>query len=470
MSVGTLQLSERRLLLLVGDLVAGTGGMLAATWVRDQWNESGNAPVAVWAIVLLAIQVVVARATDAHHLGRASNAFSGAYDAARAWLVAILIYLAVPYWSAPLLGSRFSVVQVVALGLVTTVAWRVAYATLARHPRQVMRYAILGGGPAAEAMADAIRAHLGPGHVVSGYLDLGAAAGGVGADRAPRNGLPATPALPRLGGIEAVSRLVLSGDLATLVVVDGGALAPELQRHVIAAYEAGVDVVPMPLLYEGVTGRVPVAHAADFWATILPGTGRNWDYRLASRGRDIVIAIVGLAITAVLVPFVAVAMRLHGPGPIFYRQVRLGRNGRPFTIWKFRSMVPDAEANGGAQWARPGDARVPTVGRLLRASRLDEFPQFWNVLRGEMSVVGPRPERPELIDRLEAAVPFYRVRLAVLPGLTGWAQVRAPYAASEVETLVKFEYDMYYLRHQSLYLDLLIMAKTVGVVARFRGR
>ena len=133
-------------------------------------------------------------------------------------------------------------------------------------------------------------------------------------------------------------------------------------------------------------------------------------------------------------------------------------------------MVPDAEANGGAQWARPGDARVPTVGMLLRASRLDEFPQFWNVLRGEMSVVGPRPERPELVDRLEAAVPFYRVRLAVLPGLTGWAQVRAPYAASEAETLVKFEYDLYYLRHQSLYLDLLIMVKTLGVVARFRGR
>jgi exopolysaccharide biosynthesis polyprenyl glycosylphosphotransferase len=464
--MGALQLSERRLLLMIGDLVAGTGAMLAATWFRDQWNDGGNAPVAVWALVLIAIQVVVARATDAHDLGRASNAFSGTYDAARAWLVAILMYLAVPYWSAPLLSSRFSVVQVVALGLVATVAWRVAYATLARQPRQVTRYAILGGGSGAEAIAEAIATSLGPGHEVIGYVAIDPSL----EHSALSTSAEPTDALHCIGGVEALPALIASGDLATLVVVAGGALAPDLQRHVIAAYEAGIRVVPMPVLYEGVTGRVPVSHASDFWATTLPGAGRDWDYRLAARVRDIVIAIVGLAITAVLVPFVAVAMRLHGPGPIFYRQVRLGRNGRPFTIWKFRSMVPDAEANGGAQWARPGDARVPTVGRLLRASRLDEFPQFWNVLRGEMSVVGPRPERPELVDRLEKAVPFYRVRLAVLPGLTGWAQVRAPYAASEAETLVKFEYDLYYLRHQSLYLDLLIMVKTLGVVARFRGR
>ena len=464
--MGALQLSERRLLLMVGDLVAGTGGMLAATWVRDQWNDGGNAPVAVWAAVLIVIQFVVARATDAHDLGRASNAFSGSYDAARAWLVAIGIYLAVPYWSAPLLGSRFSVVQVVALGLVATIAWRVAYATLARQPRQVSRYAVLGGGPGAVAISEAIAANLGPGHEVLGYVDVDPSLQHL----VPTAGAEPAGSLRCIGGVEALPNLIASGDLAILVVVAGGALAPDLQRHVIAAYEAGIRVLPMPLLYEGVTGRVPVSHAADFWATTLPGAGRNWDYRLTARARDIAIAVVGLAITAVLVPFVAVAMRLHGPGPVFYRQVRLGRNGRPFTIWKFRSMVPDAEANGGAQWARPGDARVPTVGRLLRASRLDEFPQFWNVLRGEMSVVGPRPERPELVDRLEAAVPFYRVRLAVLPGLTGWAQVRAPYAASEAETLVKFEYDLYYLRHQSLYLDLLIMVKTLGVVARFRGR
>ncbi len=467
--MGTLHFSERQLLLLVGDVGVGVAALLTATWFREVWDDPGNAWVSVWVVVLGSIHVMVARATDAQDLGRARNPFSGSYDAVRAWLLAFLIYLAVPYWSAPLLFSRNLVLQVATLGIALTVAWRLMYAALAGRTGNMTRYVALGGGSGVDAIARAIGDNLGRDHILLGYVETAPNIHTVvDADASSANGN--ADHVPCLGGVETLPRVVASGEVSTLIVVSGGSLSPELQRHVIAAYEAGIRVVPMPDLFEAVTGRVPVAHADAFWSTTLPGAGRDWDYRLAARARDIAIAIVGLTVTAIIAPFVAVAMRLHGPGPIFYRQVRLGRNGRPFTIWKFRSMVPDAEANGGAQWARPGDARVPAVGRFLRATRLDEFPQFWNVLRGEMSVVGPRPERPELVDRLEAAVPFYRVRLAVLPGLTGWAQVRAPYAASEAETLVKFEYDLYYLRHQSLYLDLLIMVKTLGVVARFRGR
>ena len=164
------------------------------------------------------------------------------------------------------------------------------------------------------------------------------------------------------------------------------------------------------------------------------------------------------------------ALRIEGPGPVFYRQVRVGHRGRPFTLWKFRSMVPDAEASAGVQWAVPGDTRITRVGRLLRRTRLDEAPQFWNVLRGQMSMVGPRPERPEFVDQLASVIPLYRLRHAVRPGLTGWAQVKAPYAATEAEALTKLEYDLYYLRNQSHYLDLLVIAKTVWVVLGLKGR
>ena len=468
--MGTLHFSERQLLLLFGDVGAGVIALLTATWFREVWDDPGNAWVSVWVVVLGTIHVMVARATDAQDLGRARNPFSGSYDAVRAWLLTFLIYLAVPYWSAPLLFSRNLVAQVASLGFGLTVAWRLIYAALAGRTGSVTRYVALGGGPGVGAIARAIGDKLGQDHILLGYVDTMPNAMQTAVDVDAPTATWGADHIPCLGSVDTLPRVVASGEVSTLIVVVGGSLTPELQRHVIAAYEAGIRVVPMPDLFEAVTGRVPIAHANDFWSTTLSGAGRDWDYRLAARARDIAIAIVGLAITAIIVPFVAVAMYLHGPGPTFYRQVRLGRNGRPFTIWKFRSMVPDAEASGGAQWARPGDARVPTVGRFLRATRLDEFPQFWNVLRGEMSVVGPRPERPELIDRLEAAVPFYRVRLAVLPGLTGWAQVHAPYAASEADTLVKFEYDLYYLRHRSLYLDLLILVKTLGVVARYRGR
>lgn len=162
-------------------------------------------------------------------------------------------------------------------------------------------------------------------------------------------------------------------------------------------------------------------------------------------------------------------MRLSGPGPIFYTQRRLGLRGRPFTVWKFRTMVTNAEQNGQAQWAKPDDPRVTRVGRFLRRCHLDELPQLWNVLRGEMSLVGPRPERPEFVALLEQQIPLYRVRLLARPGLTGWAQVKQPHASTVADTVRKLEYDLYYLAHRSLYLDLLILLKTLSVALRLRG-
>lgn len=449
-------LGERRLLLLVGDLAGSIIALLAVTWFAEVWGSPDNTPVFVWCLTLAAIDITILRATDALDPRQAANPFSGGFDGGRAWVIASLIYLGVPYLSAPLLASRYIVLQFVLAGLAIRIVWRILHAALVRQARLVTRYVIAGSGPGATEIAMVIARDLGPDHEVIGYVDDDAASIDDGS-------------VSRLGDYAVLSDLIASGTVNTLVLATAGAMPARLQRQVIQAYERGMRVVPMPALYESVTGRVLVDHAREFWATTLPHLDQDWAYRLASRGADIVAAVIGLIGTLCLVPPVFVAMRLAGPGPLFYRQVRLGRNGVPFVIWKFRSMVPDAEASGGAQWSRPGDARVTGVGRWLRRTRLDEFPQFWNILRGDMALVGPRPERPELVDRLEEAVPFYRVRLAVRPGLTGWAQVKASYASSEADTLVKFQYDLYYLRHRSVYLDLLIVLKTVGVVLGFRG-
>jgi lipopolysaccharide/colanic/teichoic acid biosynthesis glycosyltransferase len=172
---------------------------------------------------------------------------------------------------------------------------------------------------------------------------------------------------------------------------------------------------------------------------------------------------------AVLLPLVALAIKLDSPGPVFYSQERTGYRGRVFRVWKFRSMVAAAEADGRARWAKPGDPRVTRVGRALRASRLDELPQVLNVLRGEMSIVGPRPERPEFVAALEQQIPFYRARLLVKPGLTGWAQIKYRYGSTAQDALVKLQYDLYYVKHRSLLLDALIIARTIGVVVGLRG-
>jgi lipopolysaccharide/colanic/teichoic acid biosynthesis glycosyltransferase len=177
-----------------------------------------------------------------------------------------------------------------------------------------------------------------------------------------------------------------------------------------------------------------------------------------------------VVLLALLCPIVAAANRLWSPGPLFYRQTRVGRGGKLFRVNKFRTMVPDAEKDGGAVWTTENDCRVTRIGRWLRATRLDELPQCWNVLRGEMSIVGPRPERPEFIEDLTQKIPFYRSRLAVKPGITGWAQVKYRYGASVEDALVKLQYDLFYIKHQSISLDVQVLFETIGVILGLKGR
>jgi lipopolysaccharide/colanic/teichoic acid biosynthesis glycosyltransferase len=231
-------------------------------------------------------------------------------------------------------------------------------------------------------------------------------------------------------------------------------------------YELGIRVRSMTLFYEQLTGRVPVEHVGDNWNIILPLEGRSaFDpYPYLKRLIDIVFSIVGLIGLAVMLPVLALIIYLDSPGPIFFAQERLGKAGKVYTLWKFRSMVVDAEVRAGPLWAVSNDPRITTVG-----SCIDELPQFWNVLVGEMSLIGPRPERPFFVSQLQAEIPFYRARLSVAPGLTGWAQVNYGYGSTVEDALIKLQYDLYYIRHHSLFLDLLIIMRTIGKVVRLQG-
>lgn len=234
-------------------------------------------------------------------------------------------------------------------------------------------------------------------------------------------------------------------------------------------HERGIQITPMFALYQDLTGRVPVEHLGNDWFVALPAHHKSTPYVLIKCAFDLLLAAGMLLVTAPLLPLVALAIRIDSPGPIFFRQLRVGRGGKLFRIVKFRSMRQDAEAMTGAVWAQKDDPRITRVGRFIRKSRLDELPQLWNVLRGDMSFVGPRPERPEFDAQLESGIPFYRARRAVSPGLTGWAQVRHGYGNTMEDALRKVEYDLYYIKNESFYLDLLILLRTVAVVFRLRG-
>jgi exopolysaccharide biosynthesis polyprenyl glycosylphosphotransferase len=237
-------------------------------------------------------------------------------------------------------------------------------------------------------------------------------------------------------------------------------------------HERGVAITPMPVLYEKLTGKVAVEHIGSQWYSALPLKKNPFDTfnRIGKRVLDLVCGTIVGSIFAIVFPFVAIAIKLDSPGAIFYKQERVGQYGAKFTVYKFRSMVRDAERNGKAQWAVKGDARITKVGNFIRKTRLDELPQVLNVLRGEMSMVGPRPERYQFIKELQQKIPFYRTRLAVKPGLTGWAQINYGYGSTTEDALIKLQYDLYYLKHWSPWLDFKILLRTFSVVLKMQGQ
>ena len=225
----------------------------------------------------------------------------------------------------------------------------------------------------------------------------------------------------------------------------------------------GIRVTDGSSFIERATGRLDLELLRPSWLIFADGFHGGRAAEWAKRGLDLVFSGL-LVIMAPLLALIALAIKLDSPGPIFYRQKRVGLNGRVFSILKFRTMREDAESDGKARWAAPHDNRVTRVGIVLRRSRFDELPQIWNVLRGEMSVVGPRPERPEFVAKLAETIPFYQERHEIRPGITGWAQVSCSYGASEEDTRLKLSYDLYYLKNRSFFFDLLILLRTVGTV------
>lgn len=231
----------------------------------------------------------------------------------------------------------------------------------------------------------------------------------------------------------------------------------------------GVPVEDASSLYEHVMWRVPVDSLRPSQLIFSETLGPNPRKLALQRACSFLLALAGVILTLPLMALIALAVRLTSPGPAIYRQKRVGRGGRVFELLKFRSMYQDAEARSGAVWASENDPRVTPVGRVLRKLRLDELPQFFNVLRGEMSIVGPRPERPEFVEVLGQQIPYYHQRHTIPPGITGWAQINHKYGDTLQDTVTKLEYDLYYLKHLGLSLDLYILFNTVKVMLLSRG-
>jgi sugar transferase (PEP-CTERM system associated) len=320
------------------------------------------------------------------------------------------------------------------------------------------RMIVLGTGPEARAV-EASLASTDARHLqLLGFYSL---------DKVPLMDVSSARVLKKDGSLsEMVERLRVHEIIVAVRQQRGGVLP---LRELLDCRLAGVQVTDLARFFERVHGRVPIESVKVSWLIYGDGYRQNWIRRSVKRTFDVVVALVMLMAMAPIMLLVALLIAMDGGGPIIYRQERVGLRGKPFVVLKFRTMCKDAEKDGTPRWATPGDDRTTDIGRFLRQCRLDELPQLLNVLRGEMSFVGPRPERPPFVAMLTEKIPFYAVRHSVKPGITGWAQVRYTYGASVEEARTKHEYDLYYVKNNTLLLDLQILLETVRVVLLQEG-
>ena len=457
-----MHLAERRLVLVILDLVAVNSALLFYLALRPEYELSPGLIIRhpLWFLIIMAAWFLLAHAFDCYEIRMGCDFPKTVWAMVKTGLFASLVFLFVPFLTPALPASRLLLVSLPLFLIGSTVAVRSVYILADGRPFGRRRALIIGAGWAGKEMAAAIRERGGKIYEIVGFVDDD-----------PEKQEQVIEGLRVLGSRHALAGLIRRHHIKTLILAVtrkvNGAFLPLLMDSL----ELGVEIIPMPVLYEKLTGRVPVHCVGSQWHVAMPiqhpGHGTLWAG--VKRLTDIVLASSGLLCLALAAPFIAAAISIDSPGPIFYAQMRVGRGGRVFRAYKFRSMRLDAE-KGKAVWAAKNDSRVTRVGRLLRKTHVDEFPQFWNILRGEMSAVGPRSERPEFVEGLAREIPFYRVRHAVRPGMAGWGLVRQGYGASKADALVKLQYDLYYIKHQSLWLDMVILLKTIIDTLTFRGR
>jgi len=362
------------------------------------------------------------------------------------------VLAALLYWDPDFAFGHNVFVVGVAILAVTLLIWRSVYEWLCNLPAFRERVYVLGRGARADSLIEMLRERRDAGMEVMARESFATSPEG------SRGGYAAE--------LDALSALNTRVDRVIVAIEERRGSMP-LHELLDLRYK-GFSIDDANALVERLEGKLPleglIPSSLIFTDGFKIGSGKLLVRRLVSFG----VSLTGLLLCLPFIPFIMLAVRLSSPGPIFFKQTRVGRHGRPFSLIKFRTMRDDAETDG-AIWATANDSRVTPLGRFLRKSRLDEIPQLWNVLKGEMSFVGPRPERPEFVGWLAKEIPFYELRHMVRPGITGWAQVRYHYGASLEEAKRKLEYDLYYVKHLSLGLDLLIMFETIKIIMLGRG-
>jgi exopolysaccharide biosynthesis polyprenyl glycosylphosphotransferase len=458
--------NEQRTILLSGDLFVSVLALLSGLYFwgqKDAWLHFSlnflKERVDIWFYLLPLIWMVfLVELYDPHRARNLRQTSGGIAIAVFAGIFFYaLVYLISPKGSLPRWGIGFFLL----FASILTFLWRLVYIKIFTAQAFLRRVLIIGAGKAGETIVQAYQGMQPQPFFLVGFLD----------DDPDKIGKQ-MDGFPILAGNNRLLETIATEAITEIVIAISGTMRGGTFQAILDAQENGVEVVPMPNVYEELLGRVPVHHLESDWLirSFVNEARVGGFYNAGKRLIDLFGGVIGLGICIVVYPLVAILILLETGRPVMYKQIRSGRGGKPFLMYKFRTMRQDAEKDGIVQLTQEKDSRITQFGTFLRRTHVDELPQFLNVLRGEMSLVGPRSERPEWIAEFQKQIPFYRARLLVKPGITGWAQVNYSYYATVEEMAIKLEYDLYYIKHRNMLMDLLILLRTVTQVLAFRGR
>lgn len=454
------EVSERKILLRVFDILF----VVFALYLVGLFFEFDYYTVSTtnfyWTIVLAVYILFLGSVFEMYNLQVASNQFQIIRSLILTSSTTVLLYLLTPIFTPVLPSNRLQILIFFAAILGSLSVWRLFYLRFLASHRFVKKVILVCDQNQVNELVSGLE-NVDPHYKVLGFVNSDS--------KSESNDSTKIKNIP----IDILKDFVQKKSISEVVVAaqntDG--ITTELYNQLISVLEKGYIIREYTQVYESITQRIPVHYVSRDFYRYFPfsRSNQNQFYIIIVRFLEIIIAVIGITIGLLLTPLLLISNIFWNKGQLFYKQERVGKNGKVFSIVKFRTMVKNAEEQG-AVFATTNDSRVTPFGKILRKSRIDEFPQFINVLKGEMAVIGPRPERPIFVKEIAEIMPFYETRHVIKPGLTGWAQVNYPYGQTIDDSLIKLQYDLYYIKHRSLYLDVSIVFKTLSTVLFYRGQ
>ncbi|WP_405605360.1 sugar transferase [Polaribacter sp. Asnod1-A03] len=451
-------ISERRILLRVFDILFIIFSLVfASKFLSFTYINFLDFRIFKWLFLLACYYLLFGEIFQLYDLNVSNNRYKVLRSLSLTAVITTIFYIFTPFIAPSLPENRLQIVYFLLILFLPVFIWRLMYMSLLYSPKFFKSVVFIGQSDfIASLIKEVKKDNI---HNLRGYIT--------------------DKKIEKIDGFHDISKeklnSIISKQHITEVVVSLKGLSPEIiskiNNELIQLFEKGINIVSYETFYENLIERIPPGYlSSSFYKYInFNKNNSNRFYLLGLRIADILLGVIGLIVFTSFIPFLLIGNFLGNRGKLFYTQKRVGQYGEVFKIYKLRSMVTDAESNG-AVWAKKNDSRITTFGKFLRKTRLDELPQFYNILKGDMSIIGPRPERPEFVKDLTEKIPFYSIRNVVRPGLTGWAQVNYPYANTIEEQEIKLRYDLYYIKERSTFLDFQILIKTITTVLFFKGQ